>query len=325
MPVDSITPDQATAAPASQQSSPDQAAGDSVAVSTQPTAASAPSGTASTASSDTTLSQSTSEIELLSQADYDAVSSDPVALRKALNKAATQKFQEVAGLRKTLEPWKPIIDGLSSENPLNTLEVIGRQLGYRIVPANHLDAPQPVAPAQPQVNVREQIANELKATLDDYGLGGAAPAFVGAVERLAQQIAESQVKPLQEHTNRLLSNHQQQEASQLMSRFEQRHPDWKSHEAKIVELSKSIRQATDEYGRPLMTDDDYLDQLYYIANREGSVQGEVAKRMQRMQDSARAVEPQTTTVTQDKVSRKAPAGASFRDAVEAAKRGELWQ
>ena len=323
MPVDSISPDQATAAPASQQSSPDQAAGDSVAVSTSPTAASL--GTASTASPDTTSSPSTTEIELLSQADYDTVKDDPVALRKALNRAATQKFQEVAGLRKTLEPWKPIIDGLSSENPLNTLEVIGRQLGYRIVPANQQDVTPPVTPAQPPVNVREQIANELKATLDDYGLGGAAPAFVGAVERLAQQIAESQVKPLQEHTNRLLNNHQQQEASQLMSRFESRHPDWKAHEAKIVELSKSIRQATNEYGQPLMTDDDYLDQLYYIANREGSVQGEVAKRIQRMQDSARAVEPQTTTVSNDKLSRKAPSGATFRDAVEAAKRGETWQ
>ena len=323
MPVDSISPDQATAAPASQQSSPDQAAGDSVAVSTSPTAASL--GTASTASPDTTSSPSTTEIELLSQADYDTVKDDPVALRKALNRAATQKFQEVAGLRKTLEPWKPIIDGLSSENPLNTLEVIGRQLGYRIVPANQQDVTQPVVPAQPQIPVREQLTHELKAALDDYGLGGAAPALVGVVEKLAEQIAQSQVKPLQEHTNRLLSTHQQQEASQLMSRFEQRHPDWKAHEAKIVELSKSIRQATNEYGQPLMTDDDYLDQLYYIANREGNVQSEVAKRIQRMQDSARAVEPQTTTVSNDKLSRKAPSGATFRDAVEAAKRGETWQ
>jgi hypothetical protein len=315
MPVD-IQSDQATAAPVVEQSSPDQATGSEAAVSSPTTSASL--STENPSSSADPVSQATTEQDLLSADEYAAVKDDPVAMRKAMNRAYTQKTQAIAEERKRLEAYQGLISGLEA-NPLQTLELLGQQLGVKIVqPGSEVQAP-------PQVSQRDQLVGQLKTKLDEYGLGAVAPELVAVAQGIAEEIAGQKLKPIEEAAGRLTTESQQREAANIMQQFQARHPDWKQHESAMMELSKRYKPATDAQGRFLVTEGQYLDDLYRLANYETNVRTEAQKQLDRMRQSAAATEPRTTTVTSDKVSQKAPTGASFRAAYEAAKRGETWE
>ncbi len=318
MPTDSIQPDQAPAVEASQ-SSPDPAPSTSAAVSS-PTTSASPSGTDPSSSSTDPGSPQAAEIDLLSAEEYAAAKDDPAAMRAALNRAFTQKTQALASERKKLEAWQAVVDGLQND-PVRTLEILGQQLGVQVVPPT---TPQTAQPVQ-QPSARDQLVTSLKTKLDEFGLAPLSDEIIRVTEGLAQEIAGQQLKPLQEHTNRLLTDSQQREVATVMQRFETKHPDWKQHEKAMTDLAQRYKPAMDQHGRLLVTEDQYLDDLYRLATYETSVKSEAQKAIDRMRAAAESAEPRTTTVTSDKVSHQAPKGASFRDAVAAAKRGERWE
>lgn len=317
MPVD-IQPDQASATPAVEQSSPDQATGSPAAVSSQTTSASESTETPSS-SADQSLSQATTEQDLLSADEYAAVKDDPAALQKAYNRAFTQKTQRLAEERKRIEAYQGLIQGLET-NPLQTLELLSQQLGVKIVQPG---SEAPVTPQQP--SQRDQLVGALKTKLDEYGLGAVAPELVAVAQGIAEEIAGQKLKPIEEAAGRLTTESQQREAANIMQQFQQRHPDWKQHEAAMMKLAERYKPATDAQGRFVVTEAQYLDDLYRLATFDTSVSRETEKRIQKMQSSAAAAEPaRSTTVTSDKVSQRAPTGAKFRDAYAAAKAGIEW-
>jgi hypothetical protein len=70
-------------------------------------------------------------VELIGQDRFDALKSNPEALRKELNRAATKKFQQLAKQREELEPYADLIKGLD-EDPHGTVEALARQLGINL-------------------------------------------------------------------------------------------------------------------------------------------------------------------------------------------------
>lgn len=320
------TPDPAASENATQTSSPvtDPAANSTTAVSTEPAGVeqvATPSATPST------TEVSSEPDALVPQAEWEQLKADPEAAFARLNKAFTEKTQSLSQLKKSVQEreqqlgaWAQLAQAFN-EDPQATYRALGAHLGITVPAANQPTAP----PTEAQVSAGDQAVVELRKSLEEFGLEALADKMAPVIRKIAEDTAGQRLRPIEENTSKLLTEAAQRELNIVMDQFTKKFPDWKQHETAMHKLAQQIKPATDGQGRPIVSELDYLEQLYFLVNRENLVKAETQKAIQRMTAAAQSAQPTPGgRVANNQVQSKAPSGATFRDAYEAAKRGESW-
>lgn len=234
--------------------------------------------------------------DVLPKEEYLKVKDDPKALRKALNRAYTQKTQGFANEKK-------FIDALRAD-PRGTLAQLAKELGYDLAEGNKGKAPEPDALAA--------VEAEMTA---EYG-EAFAKKMVSGIRKAAEHIAEQKLGPLTQsvRAQQVLNAHQR--VTSVIEQFTEKYPNWREHEAAMVELGKTIQPAGG------MASYEYMENLYKIVTY-GNAEGEGAKKaIQRMTKAAGAGEGgDKSGVPGDRVSNRPTGKVSLRQAAKDAVRG----
>lgn len=252
---------------------------------------------------------------------------DPAALRKALEKAFTQKTQRLSAKKKSAERlarYEPMIDEYE-ENPTE----FARRLAVR---AGLLQTEKDTKPAktaaEKETELLTAIESDIKASLGtelEYLAEPLAPALVKAAKKIADALLEDRVKPLTDTTQELLASRGEELSERVMAEFARQHADWKDHEDEMFALSQRLHPTAE------MTELEYLNVLYHIVTRESweatkeevierEATGRFKKRVQKM-NAAESGEPEHVATPDSQVRRRSPRNLSFQEAAKAAKAG----
>lgn len=289
----------------------DQQAGTGAEQSTDQAAATQP-GVEADVQADSSESEAES-VELIGQDRFDSLKDDPAALRKELNRAATRKFQEIAGLRKELEPYQGFIQALDAD-PRAAITAIGKRLGLDIRNAEEKTTEEIAQTADDRIT--EQVKKHLGPEYEDL-----ADRLAPAIKQVAMEVAKEIAAPLVQGQQEIIQDSALRESKAAIDAFAKANPDWKKHESAMVELSKRLPPGDG------MDQQEYLGILYHLATRDAS-EGDTAKRLAgRMEKNARTVatEARRTTVADGNVSKTPARPPTFREAYEAAKEGRRFE
>lgn len=249
------------------------------------------------------------EDEVISQKEFDRLKDNPEALRQALNKGATKKFQQLAATRKELEPWSDFAASYA-KNPRAAALALAQGLGLEVkAPRTEQESEKAVKSMADQI--REKVKNALGPEYEDI-----ADKMSAAITDAASLMVDEAVRPLKEGQESLIAETAQREASQALVDLGKRHPDWRKHETKMFDLSRKLLPQEG------MSEADYLDSLYTLATAEGKEGDAVKKAAKRMGASAKKAAGERT-IPSSSVS-KSPAGRTptWAEAAAAARRGE---
>jgi hypothetical protein len=265
--------------------------------------------------------------DLISDAEYQALSkkypNDPARLVKEVNKAFTQKTQALAAERKTvqaLEPYRDLIADYEAD-PEAAVRRLADMHGLTIAPATTETAAtgdKPAATASPSDDttkvLREALGPELEFLADKLG-----PAFDKLVQATAKAAVASEVKPLKDQQDVLVSRAAVEQRDAVMTAFEAKYPDWKQHEAAMVELAEKFPPS----GK--VTELEYLGMIHTLATKDTQAAATVKKTIERMTKGAETTERQIPATSASRVKATPPGVPTFREAYEAAKRGERFE
>lgn len=249
--------------------------------------------------------------DLLSQEEYDKLRDKPEELRKALNKAFTQKTQALAEQRKALEPYQEWVDSFQKD-PQGTVRALAERLGIKIEEA---ETKKEVKDATGELiaELRKDLGPDLEFLADKL-----APALERITLKLAGQAVSKEIEPLKQQTKALQEEAMVQQIDANLELFSKKHPDWKKYEAKMTEKGIRLHPAVDpKTGKP-PTWMEYMDDLYYLASKDAR-DGDIAKKtVERMKDSAEKSESSEGGAPGNRVTKAAPKGMKFDEAFDQA-------
>lgn len=247
-------------------------------------------------------------LEVLSQEEYDKVKGNPEQLRKALNRAFTQKSQEIASHRRVLEPWVDVISGLETD-PRTTVLSLAKQLGINLQQQGTAEEAEERA-----VDTATQVTNLLTQELgEEYG--DLASKLAPAITKVAQMVAAESIKPYARAQEELIRDTSLREAGAAMEAFDKEVPGWRKHEKAMTELSQQLEPKNG------MSELQYLRILYSAvatgSTKSNSIKGVLAK----MTKAAQTADSNKNSVADNKVTRKATGPIGFAEAASLARQG----
>lgn len=252
-------------------------------------------------------SGSADEVELLSQEEFDALKEDPAAFRKAMNRAATRKFQEISTQRKALEPYTEFIQALN-EDPRAAITAVAQRLGLEIKGAEQKTAEQIAKQAGDEITT--QVKQALGPEYEDL-----AERLIPAIKAVAQNVASEIAKPLVQQQEDIIRDSAMRESKAAIEVFAKANPGWQKHEAAMLALSKKLPPGEG------MTEGEYLNTLYYLVTRDAQ-EGDAAKKIaSRISANAATAETRRQPVPAARVGTPSKP-LSFQEAYQMAKRGE---
>lgn len=283
-----------------------------------PAASSTPPAAASTAKepaetiTDTLISDE--EFERLKTTHAD----DPAALRKALNTAFTTKLQALATDRRALEGWTEIVQAFE-EDPETALAELADQFGLTLTKADGAAGPT-TATTVAKAAVTTAVDDFKNALPEDYKFLGdeLAPAFQKLAESIAQSVVTKHVEPLKAQAGTLVERAAREQTEQVMGSFTKAHPDWQTHEAKMMAIGQRLQPNG-------MSELEYLDTLYFLATKDSAASTAATKAIERMAEAAASAEPATRGTSESRVAHTPPARPTLDEAFSAARRGERWE
>ncbi len=220
-----------------------------------------------------------------------------------------------------MQQYADIIDAYE-ENPEATVRALAKELGITF------EAPETKPTAEETDTTVDSIVAEFKDALGpelEYLADSLGPAITKVVERLTATTVGKATEPLKKQTETLLSKAAQEQTDTVMKAFGEKHPDWKTHEAAMFELSQRLQP------NGTMTELEYLDHLYAIATRETpearakTIEQQVAEGVKaaiaKMTKGAETTETRTDATPERHVRRRATGAISFQEAHELAKQG----
>lgn len=264
--------------------------------------------------------------DLLSAEEYAKVKDDPKQLQKALNKAFTQKTQQLASQRKALGSWDKVRESYGKDAKA-TLTELAKQAGLEI------RDPKEEAAKATTVDAGKKAVEKVNAVLAKAGLEELSDELVAVFREIAEEAAGKATAPVRQHQDEVIRESIARESAAVLESFGKTHPDWQEHEEQMTDLMGKFPPPVDPTtGQRVMADADYLDHIYDLATRglrdkrvTDATKKAADEAVERLRKSAANAEPRTTGVTGDKVVTSAPAKAGFKQAAEAAKRGERWE
>jgi hypothetical protein len=292
---------------------------------TKGTAAPAPAATAPT------------ESALLSDTDLEALQTeyadDPKGFASELTRRLTEKVQALPDADRSrlarLTEYEPVIDELETDAE-GTLARLAREYGYELQPATAAGETRAPAPAAEAPKLADQILSEVKASFGDdldYLADPVAKAITSIVEKLLPPTIATATEPIRSSQEALLDRVATEQTDAVMSAFEKAHPDYKTHEDAMMALSERMPPGKG------MTEGEYLESLYTlvthqstVAATEADVERRVAERVKKalgkITTTAATTEAPSAPVAESHIARRTAQPPTFREAYEAAKRGE---
>lgn len=253
----------------------------------------------------TTETESNEAEELLDKDVYERVKDNPELLRKELNKAFTTKSQALSAERKAIEPYAEFVRALE-EDPRSAVMALAQSLGMKI--------PEEGATEKQAKTIGDAIMERVRERLgEEYG--DLADKLAPAMAEVAQMVALAVAKPIKEELDSVVDSSTAAQARAAVEAFEKAHPDWKKHEKAMVALSKKLPPGEG------MTEAEYLDVLYTIATRDTAIGDSVKKVVSRIGKSTGSGDNKGG-VHSGQVATRSSSLPSFKEAYEAAKRGE---
>jgi hypothetical protein len=243
--------------------------------------------------------------DLVTPEELARIKADPAlkALYKNLHKGFTTKTQKLAGAQQLAQALQT--------DPVGTVQWLAQQAGLRL-------ADQPKAP-----DVREGMRAELANAVGD----DLAERLLPVVEKIAGQVAQAQIGPIQQRLTMTEARGVEETAAVVQADFEKRHPDFKQHEKKMMEVAQRFRPV------PGADASKYLDDLYTLATAEraaGKAAGDAVDRL--VEATARGGERPSSGTPGSRVTPGPPSGFEkmskgdkLRASLAAAKRGERWE
>lgn len=253
-----------------------------------------------------------SEVELLGQEEFDKLKDDPAKLLKAVNRAATQKFQALAKERKELKPYASFIRALDKD-PEGALRAVAEKMGLKIEGGTKAETEKAIESLADKLteSFRKDLGPEYEDLSDKLAV---------AVHNALQLAVPELTKSSSERIDAVINDAAAREAADAITAFTKKFPDWKQHEEAMVELSHKIPAGEG------VSSDEYMEMLYYLVTRDRREGEGVKKVIQRMAKSAKAGNGKDSTVPDKQVAKGPPSKApSFREAAAAAMRGERWE
>lgn len=231
----------------------------------------------------------TVEHDLLSEEEYAKVKDNPEALRKAYNRAFTQKMQTLSGQRKLFEALEM--------NPRGVIEFLAGKAGLAVVEKAK----------DPQAAAIKTIKDRLTGILGKE----AAEEMMGVIE----EITDLKVKSVREDSDRVSAQISLERAQNTIEAFKEKYTDYPKYEKAMLELGKTIRPAPGRY-----TDFEWMEFLYDRVKAKAARADATRETIDRIDRSARSSEPTSTGVSSRRVADH-PAKPTFDQAWEAGVKG----
>jgi hypothetical protein len=243
--------------------------------------------------------------ELIPKARYDELKSDPAKLEKELVKAANKKFREVATQRKALEPYTKFISALDA-NPKQAISALAKQLGMKIEGGTE-EATSEKMEAALMTSVKKALGPEYEDLADR---------LIPAISAVTDSMVKEALKPILNRQDEIVSDAAARSSQAAMDVFAKKYPDWDKHEEAMVELSRRLPPGEG------MSEVEYLESIYFLVTRDKSEGDAVKRTVDRMKKAAGNSGDRSSTVSKDKVSSRPVKPPTFKEAAEAALRGE---
>ncbi len=260
--------------------------------------------------------------QLLDQETYDKLKANPEELRKALNKAFTQKTQELSEQRKQMGPYLELAKSLEND-PKGTIQELAKRFGV-------------TATEEKTVHATEQIVDKVSAILQKTlgpEAGELVTALSTAIREAATEASQSlilkEVEPLKQQAMEERERTVTENVKQNLEAFGKDHPDWKQYEPKMVELSNKFQPSKDPTTGEYPTWKEYMESLYVLATAGAKKADIVKEAIKRMDESARKAETSDSGVATSHVVKSAPKygnfNEAFKGAFEDAKAGVIYE
>jgi hypothetical protein len=250
------------------------------------------------------------QVELIGQEKWDKLQGDPAALRKELNRAFTQRSQELAATRKKVEPYGKFVEALESD-AVGTVTRLAERLGLKIQPSD-TKAEVATKARTLEEEVSEIVRTELGPEYEDMS-----DKLASAIGKATDAVVRSRVESLSSKQEQIISEQAQREAKSALDEFAKAHPDWGKYEDAMTALSQKMLPGEG------MTDTEYLENLYLIVTRDRKDGDGVRKVVDRMKASAK--EGAAHTVPGSHVSGSPAKLPTFGEAAAAASRGQRFE
>ncbi len=210
----------------------------------------------------------------------------------------TRQSQELSATKRDLEEWKTLVDALKND-PDAAIRQLAERRGLKFVQ-------EPVTQ-----DTVQPIPEELKFL---------EPIFA-AREKAIKAELEAKYGRLEERVDTMSAEAAAAETESTIAQFTAKYPDWKKHEARMLELGQEFIPA-----KP-MSDYKYMEHLHTLATAKITEAEQVKKTVEKINKSVASAEPPQSGVPNHRVEHHVPtdpAKRTLREAYEAAKRGEKW-
>ena len=214
----------------------------------------------------------------------------------------TRQSQELSATKRDLEEWKTLVEALKND-PDAAIRQLAERRGLKFVQE---------APAQDTV---QPIPEELKFL---------EPIFA-AREKAIKAELEAKYGRLEERVDTMSAEAAAAETESTIAQFTAKYPDWKKHEARMLELGQEFIPA-----KP-MSDYKYMEHLHTLATAKINEAEQVKKTVEKINKSVASAEPPQSGVPNHRVEVTRPSNWSTMNSRErleaahaAAKRGEHW-
>lgn len=239
--------------------------------------------------------------QLLTRSEIEALRNDPVALQKALQRAFTQKTQNLA-------PYARLIQELNRD-ARGTVIALAKQFG---VPIAETAAESAVRTGQQNAqSARDTIMANLEAAFGPEGAQALMPVL--------NHLVEQSVTPIRQQLEQTQAMSVTSEIQSTLDRFTEKHPDWKKYEPKMYEIGKAF-QLDPASG---VSADSYMEYLFRLAKSEQDVSNEAAALLKRQQASASASEPRSRSTSAAAVSAPPKGPVGLRESIQLAMAGKV--
>ena len=234
------------------------------------------------------------EVSLLSDEEYTALEANPKALRKALQRAYTQRMQTAAQAVRVMEAL--------TKDPVTTIKQMAMLAGLRVQePENKQEL--------------DEIHASLEAVLGPELAGQIKPVF----EKLAERIAEKTTAPIKAAQERQLREAADNQTKMVLDQFNKKHPDWKKHEKAMMDIAGKLNANVNSG----ITQAEYTEFLYTLATA-GEKSGDAAEEIvARVNENAGKTPGAGRGAPPKKVASGSGKAMSIREALQAAMRGEV--
>lgn len=242
------------------------------------------------------------EEALLSDEEMDALKDKPAALKKALQRAWTQKTQKLAQAKR-------LMDALERD-PAGTMQLLAQQTGMQVLARDARQTKQEAAEA------RDEALEELKAKFgDELGV-----TLHSTLVKIADKMADAKVQPLIKSQERALAEAAAAQTADVLTQFSKDYPDWKKYEKEMRALGENL-QVNPKGG---MGPYEYMEMLYHNVTRRRQAAGRTREAVDRLRKGAAKTEPKPKNVPGSRVGPSRPKDNNLRDIIAASIRGEVY-